>query len=372
MTVLWLAWKDFTHPGYGGAEIVMRELMKRQLEDGHRVTLLTSRHKGSKERENLEGIDIIRIGGNRYLHSAQALAYYLRKLHGKFDMLIETVNTAPYFSLLFRGQTKGFAFYHQLSREIWHFETSKPLNYMGYYFMEPLATWLLGKSGTPLITVSDSTKRDLARYGWQPHRSHLISEGIEIEPVDSLDGIKKFRLPTILSLGAMRSMKRTLHQVKAFELAKKQIPNLQMKIAGDSSGEYGAEVLKYIQNSPYHNSIEYLGRVSIPEKIELMQKSHLITVTSVKEGWGLIVTEAASQGTPAIVYDVDGLRDSVKNEVTGLITVQTPRALGEGIVLGLQDKTLYKRLRQNAWEWSKEINFDNSYQDFKEIVEAYA
>ena len=56
--------------------------------------------------------------------------------------------------------------------------------------------------------------------------------------------------------------------------------------------------------------------------------------TSVKEGWGLIVTEAGSQGTPAIVYDVDGLRDIVVESETGVIfnSKNKPEELAKKII----------------------------------------
>lgn len=372
MNILWFAWKDYTHPAHGGAEIVLRELMKRQVREGHDVVLLTARHPGSAPRETRDGITIIRIGGNRYAHPPLALWYYLRHLRNKYDMIIETVNTAPYFGVLFGGRAKRFVFYHQLAREIWYFETKKPLSHIGYYLIEPLATWLLGRARAPLITISDSTKQDLARFGWRTQRTHIISEGIEIEPAANLNTGSKHRQPTMLSLGAMRGMKRTIDQVKAFEIAKQTIPNLHLQLAGDASGDYGAGVLAYIENSRFRDDIQYLGRVSYEQKIKLMGQAHLITVTSVKEGWGLIVTEAASQGTPAVVYDVDGLRDSVKHDVTGLITEPTPAALAAGIVTLLQNSTRYATLQKQAWEWSKHMTFDQSYQDFKHITEGAA
>jgi glycosyltransferase involved in cell wall biosynthesis len=100
-----------------------------------------------------------------------------------------------------------------------------------------------------------------------------------------------------------------------------------------------------------------------------MQKAALITATSIKEGWGLIVTEAASQGTPAVVYDVDGLRDSVQDGVTGLATAQDPRALARAVVYLLEDSDLYSRMRESAWKWSYQITFNNAYKDFKKILE---
>ncbi len=152
--------------------------------------------------------------------------------------------------------------------------------------------------------------------------------------------------------------------MKAFELAKKQIPNLKLKIAGDTTGTYGAKLLAAAASSPYATDIEILGRVTEAQKITLMQRSHLIAVTSVKEGWGLIVTEAASQGTPAVVYNVDGLRDSVRTGETGLVTEATPAALADGMIDLLTHHARYQTMRTAAWQWSKTITFDRSYQDF--------
>jgi glycosyltransferase involved in cell wall biosynthesis len=100
-----------------------------------------------------------------------------------------------------------------------------------------------------------------------------------------------------------------------------------------------------------------------------MRRSHLIVVTSVKEGWGLIVSEAASQGTPAVVYDVDGLRDSVRHQETGLVVAAQPTALAAAAAELLTDDPTYSRLQTAGWEWSKSLTFDQSYRDFKHILE---
>ena len=367
--ILWLAWKDYTHPQAGGAEVVLREFMQRQVADGHRVSLLTVRHKGAKAREMLDGIDIIRIGTNRYTHSFQALWHYVRHLRGRYDVVIETVNTAPYLSILFKTRAKRFALAHQLAREVWFHELKSPLSHIGYYILEPTALRLMSRAKVPLITISESTKQDIAKFGWNPERTHIVSEGIEMTPVDDLRATTKYSRPTILSLGAMRGMKRTLHQIEAFEQAKKHIPDLRFKLAGDSKSPYGQQVLERIAASPYKDDIEYLGRVSPTDKITLMRRCHLIVVTSVKEGWGLIVTEAASQGTPAVVYDVDGLRDSVRNGETGIVSQPTPASMADGIVELLTDPQRYQAVRHNAWEWSQDITFDKGYQQFNTVLE---
>src|SRR5204863_3055881 len=76
--------------------------------------------------------------------------------------------------------------------------------------------------------------------------------------------------------------------------------------------------------------VEFVGRVSQDRKYELMARAHAIVATSVREGWGLIVSEAAALGTPAITYDVAGLRDSVA-AAGGWLSRPNPDALGDMI-----------------------------------------
>lgn len=370
MNIAWLTWKDHKHPEAGGAEVVARELTKRLLADGHSVTMLTSGYGDAPKHENLDGVEVIRVGRNRYVHPFQALAYYMRHMRNKYHVLVEEVEVAPYFSVLFERKAKKYLLYHQMDGPVWAYETKPPLSHIGRYILEPTASRLLASSRTPVVTVSQSTASDLERHGFSPKHMHIISEGIEIDPAPDIACLKKFERPTLLSLGAMRAMKRTIDQVRAFEIAKAVIPGLQMKIAGKNDSEYGEKVMKEIENSPYRDDIEYLGKVSREEKAGLMQKAHVILQTAVHEGWGLTVTEAASQGTPAVVYDVNGLRDSVKHYKTGLVTDPSPSSLAYGIVKILTHPDMYDHMRQAAWEWSKKITFDKSYADFKQAIGA--
>jgi glycosyltransferase involved in cell wall biosynthesis len=354
-----MTWKDLKHPLAGGAEVLNEELCKRLAADGHEVIILTSSFEGAAAKDIINGYRVVRTGG-RYSVYWKAHRYYKKHLKGWADLVIDEVNTIPFFAKLYVKE-RNILFIHQLCREIWFYEMPKVIGFIGY-ILEPIYLRTLNNKKT--ITVSNSSKVDLMRHGFKENNISIISEGTELQPVESLD-IQKYKLPTVLILGSVRSMKRTLDGVKAFELAKQKIPELRLKIAGSMNGKYGEMVQGYIDNSEFKESIKVLGKVDKEMKKELMQRSHLIVVTSVKEGWGLIVTEANSQGTPAVVYDVDGLRDSVVNNETGLVTDVNIEAMSEGIVRMLNDDSLYNNLRVNAWNKSKGITFEKAYSDFK-------
>ena len=94
-------------------------------------------------------------------------------------------------------------------------------------------------------------------------------------------------------------------------------------------------------------------------------------MTSVKEGWGIVITEANSQGTPAVVYDVDGLRDACKNGKTGSVIKASPHYLANAIMQLLGNKTLYESYRLCAWKDSFFYNKETSYKHFINIIHKF-
>jgi len=73
--VLWFTWKDRKNPLAGGAEIVNEELAKRLVKDGYQVKLIVVGYKDSKEKEIIDGYEVIRVGG-RWTVYWEAYKYY--------------------------------------------------------------------------------------------------------------------------------------------------------------------------------------------------------------------------------------------------------------------------------------------------------
>jgi glycosyltransferase involved in cell wall biosynthesis len=368
MRVLWLTWKDIRHPLAGGAELMSSELARRLVQDGHEVTVVTAAYPGAPPEEVIDGYRVVRAG-NRYTVYWRAYRRLRRGGGPPHDVVIEEINTVPFFSRLYLRRSRRVLMFYMLCREIWFFQLPRMLGWIGY-LLEPLYLRLLARDRA--IVLSESTRQDLLRHGFGGSSVSVISAAIALEPIADLSHAVKETRPTIVSLGSVRAMKQTLHQIHAFEIAKGKIPELRLQLAGETDSAYGRKVLRAIERSPFRDDIEYLGRISDERKPELLRRAHVITVTSVKEGWGLIVTEAASQGTPAVVYDIDGLRDAVQHGQTGLITAADPHALAGGIVELLRDPELYAAVRDAGWRWSRELTFANVYARFVTALERAA
>jgi len=364
MKILWFTWKDLTHPQAGGAERINEEITRRLVQEGYEVILVVGGYEGGEPESSQDGYRIIRLG-NRYTVYYQAFRYYQRHLKGWADLVIDEMNTIPFFCK-FYVQEPNVLLAYQLCREVWFFQMPLPFSVIGYA-IEPLYLFLL--RDRKVITESESTQKDLIRYGFKRDNIHIIPIGVKGKPLNSLANATKFEQPTLLSLGMLRAMKRTIDQIEAFELAKKEIKDLQLIIAGAKNDRYGDRVLKRINQSSFASDIHYQGCVNEATKIELLRRSHIILVTSIKEGWGLIVTEANQQGTPAVVYNVDGLRDSVIEGRTGWVTKEnTPKDLAKLIEKALTTSQGYKETQKNAWDWGRAFNYDACYKAFIEAI----
>ena len=88
-----------------------------------------------------------------------------------------------------------------------------------------------------------------------------------------------------------------------------------MDIAG--TGPARDALLAQVRELGLEHAVNLPGRVSQQVKSDLLSAAWLTVAPSLAEGWGLTVLEANAAGTPAVAYDVPGLRDSVRDKITG-------------------------------------------------------
>lgn len=352
--ILLMNWRDIKNPTAGGAEFFTHEIAKRLVEKEYEVTIFSSMFDGCLEREIIENVEIVR-NGRKYSVYKQAKNFYL-KHKNEYDLIIDEINTRPFLTPRYVKNKTIIALIHQLAKEYWFYETPFPLSYVGYYFLEK--SWLSKYVDIPTITVSESTKSDLVKLGFA--KVHVVTQGLNVEPLKTIP--KKAERPTILFVGRLKKAKQPDHAIKAFKIIKQKMPNAQLWIVGDG----------YLRKKLERKSckeVTFFGKVSDDFKFELMKKAHLIIVPSVREGWGLVVTEANACGTPAVAYDVSGLKDSVKNMETGiLVPFNDISELANSAMRLLTDEKLRLSINANALHWSRRFCWDKTAQEVDNII----
>jgi glycosyltransferase involved in cell wall biosynthesis len=101
-----------------------------------------------------------------------------------------------------------------------------------------------------------------------------------------------------------------------------------------------------------------------------MSRAHALLVPGVREGWGLVVTEANAMGTPAVAYDVHGLRDSIIDGSTGtLVQAGDHVAMGIEAVELLKNHIKRKTYSRNALENAKNFRWDTTSSRIVEVLQ---
>jgi glycosyltransferase involved in cell wall biosynthesis len=353
--ILWFSWRDIRNPEAGGAEVFTHEVMKRLANIGYKMTLFTSGFKGCQMNEKIDGIDIIREG-NKYSVYKYA-KNYLKTYKHHYDLIIDEINTRPFMTpKLVEGEKPIIALIHQLAREFWFYETRFPLNYIGYYYLEK--KWLSNYKNIMTITVSDSTKVELEEMGFK--KVTIVPPGLNVTPLSNV--IEKEVSPTVVFIGRLKKAKLPRHALQAFSIIKHEIHDAKMWVVGDGymRGKLASSNIK---------DVTFYGYVSNEKKYELLSRAHIILVPAVREGWGLVVTEANAMGTPAIGYDVHGLRDSIRDGETGIIIKEkSPAATAQQAILLLRDSERLYEYSRNALEYSRQFSWDNSVNLLEKVL----
>lgn len=321
MRILVCNWRDGSHPQAGGAEVYTEEVLARWAADGHEVTLFSGAQADRPERETVRGVHRVRRGGKLGVYR-EARRWFRAEGVGQFDLVIDEVNTHPFFCHEY-SDAPVVALWHQTCEEIWSHEMPWPESWFGRRVLEP--RWLRRMVGVPSLAVSESTRDSIAAFGvGGPDGATIVPEGI-VPPAPITAA--KAAVPTLIHTGRLVSYKQVDHVLQAVHMARTELPELRLLVVGDGPQREKLEKLSV----QLGGDTVFTGFVPASTKVRLMTEAHAIVMASTREGWGLVIAEAAALGTPAIAYDRPGLRDAV-TAAGGTLVPADPAALAAWIV----------------------------------------
>jgi glycosyltransferase involved in cell wall biosynthesis len=248
------------------------------------------------------------------------------------------------------------ALFHQLIHEEWFYETPFPLNYICYYYLE--RKWLSSYRDIPTATVSVSSRQNLKEYGFK--RVHVVPMGLSVKPLEKVE--EKESTPTLVFIGRLKRHKLADHALRAFALIKEKLPDSKMWVIGDGPMRKELEKMNLAD-------VVFYGHVKNELKYSLLRKAHVVLMPSVREGWGLVVTESNAMGTPVVAYSVPGLRDSVIDGKTGiLVKDNSPKNLASSSVALLTNRDLLRKYSNDALAFSTQFSWDKTASAFDRLI----
>lgn len=178
-----------------------------------------------------------------------------------------------------------------------------------------------------LIAVSESTKKDLLQFfpRLKEGKIKVIHHGFDGEffgakvSQEKIEAItKNYQLTRlvggqatknyILYVGALQPRKNLVRLIEAFNLAKKNNPEMKLVLAGEAAW-LAEEIFAARAKSPYQNDIVLTGRVNFETLRALYQGARVFAFPSLYEGFGLPILEAFVSGVPVLTSDNSSLRE---------------------------------------------------------------
>lgn len=357
LSILIFNWRDTKHVWGGGSETYIHEVAKRWVKDGNTVTVFCGNDGRSSRNDVIDGVRIVRRGGF-YTVYFWAFVYYVLKFRGSFDVVVDSENGLPFFTPLFVRVPK-FLLIHHIHQEVFRMHLSFPFSHIAMLLESKLMP--LVYHNQRLITVSESSKKEILKMRLSKFRSvEIINPGINSSEYQLK---KKTSYVSILYLGRLKPYKNVDVALKAFAEIIKIKKDAIFYIAG--VGE-SLDQLRDLANSlGISDSVKFLGRVSDSEKSDLLSSCWVMLQPSMIEGWGITVIEANASGTPVIASNVNGLKDSIVDGVTGrLVKPCDYRDLAEKVLTLVGNKKKLQKFSIEAYSWSKKFSWDLSAKAF--------
>jgi glycosyltransferase involved in cell wall biosynthesis len=349
-----IAWRDLDDPEAGGSEVHAAHIASAWAAAGIDVTMRTSAAAGHPMFGTRDGYRTVRKSGRYSVFPRTAVSGALGRT-GSGDGLVEIWNGMPFFSPLW-SRCPTIVLLHHVHAEMWRM-VLKPaaLARVGEFIEFKLAPPVYRRSH--ILTLSSSSKAEIVELLRIPaDRIEVVPPGIS--PSFSPGGARSPH-PLVLAVGRLVPVKRFHLLVSALVALKERHPALEAVIAGEGYERPALEA--QVRAAGAQDWLRLPGRIDDADLLSLYRRAWVLASTSLREGWGMTITEAAACGTPAVVSDIAGHHDAVDPGRSGLLVAGDGGApLVDALDRVLADDRLRARLGKGAIEHASRFTWEAS------------
>ena len=292
----------------GGAERWYRNLGERLAAEGHEVTYLTLRQWARDERAEVPGVRVVSAGPRMELYApggrrrvlpplvfgAGVLWHLLR--HGRRYDVVHTASF-PYFSLLAAALVRPLRRFRLVVdwHEVWSSDYWREyLGSVGGRVGQAVQALCLRVPQRAFCFSELHAKRLRAA----PVNGELtVLEGEYAGPLEAREPTEAE--PLVVFAGRHIPEKRVPALVPALALARERMPELRGELLGD--GPERQQVLRLRSQHGLDDVLDVPGFVSAERVESALARALCMVLPSRREGYGMVVVEAAALGTPSVV-----------------------------------------------------------------------
>jgi glycosyltransferase involved in cell wall biosynthesis len=227
---------------------------------------------------------------------------------------------------------------------------------------------LAARRATRVLTVSESSKRDIVRFVDVPAEKidviyNAYDERFTVEPreEDVIRVRERYQLidEFVFYAGNVKPHKNLERLIVAFDLVRKRgLDHLKLVLIGDEISRYAA-LRRAVHQHQLHKHVRFLGYMPEETLAVMYRLAGVFVFPSLYEGFGLPPLEAMASGTPVVTSNVSSLPE-VAGDAAILVDPHDPRAIADGIYRVLTDERLRRDLRTKGLARARQFSWETS------------
>jgi glycosyltransferase-like protein len=201
-----------------------------------------------------------------------------------------------------------------------------------------------------VLCVSDTWTRKMRdEFGVT---ASTVNNGVDVarfRDVGSTDVCAEFGLsgkPMVLAVGGIEERKNTLQLLEAFALLRQTHAEAQLVLAGGASLlDHDTYTQRFIARAAQvglrigkHEPIVVTGPLEDAAIPALLQRADVVSMMSLREGFGLVVLEALAAGTPVVVSQIEPFTGYLDERVCCWARPDDARSIGDALCRALHER----------------------------------
>jgi L-malate glycosyltransferase len=344
----------------GGGGIASYKLAKGFVQLGHQVDYLTSHYQNLKKFEVVDDINVYRVFAPG--RKDRATASFLSMFFYDFFAILKGIrlcqkNNYDFINTQFAIPTGPVGLFLSKIFKIKNilslhggdiYDPSKKSSPHRHCYWRAIVRFILNNSDI-LVCQSSNTKKNTLKYFKPKKEIHIISlpyEKFRFKKTsrEKLEMSKdKFYL---VSVGRLVERKGYKYLIKSLSLLPKKI---HLNLIGD--GPLENQLKNLAKKLKIENRINFLGFIPEEKKFQYLSNSDLYVLSSLHEGFGIVLQEAMQANLPIVATNNGGQIDLIEENINGLLLEpKKPVEMAKKILLFYKNDKIRKIISKNSFE----------------------
>jgi len=330
----------------GGDAIVVQNLEKQQIKNGHKVFILTTNCDEIINKKTVTKFGLKDTPSNLDKITFRRILSLIQLYFKSFKILREIKPDVVHSHSVDIGFVMSFACRKYKIPIINHFHSGLFYNKREDFVRFIIMRIVLGLSKFEgIITINEN---DFNQSKGKFNKLFFIPNGLDLKEFKFYKNTIKEKY-TVLFAGRLEKYKGLKYLLESIKIVKKEFKDIKLIVVGN--GDYLSQCENLSKKLGLQNNVMFIGKLS-HKSLDLEYKKCSVFVLpsyTSSETFGIVLLESLACKTPVITTDIVGIANDIKKNNCGIVVkTKDSQALAESIIKILNNPKLAKQMGENG------------------------